>query len=513
MIPILSREQIRAFDREAIERCSVPSIVLMENAGRNACDVLEREMLGGSAKDKRVVVVCGTGNNGGDGFVIARHLLARRARVSVALAGTRDKLSHDAKTNANAWVGLGGPTESITDVDALKKTLADADAIVDALFGTGLDRALETSATAIVEAMNEHASRVFAVDIPSGLDAQTGAILGACVFAAHTATFAHPKLGLYTPNGAAHAGALHVVDIGVPASLVSHVGHDAELLEPRDVARLVEPRAPDVHKYRAGHVGVLAGSLGKTGAALLVARGALRAGAGAVTVATWHDALPALRAASLEVMTASLDALEKPLIEVAASFAAAKRAVVAGPGFGTDERAATAIRALLVGYEGTIVLDADALTLHAGRASELASSRAKLVLTPHAGEAARLLASTAEEIERDRFTAARALAKKARAVVVLKGARTLVVSAEGRVVVCGAGNAALATAGSGDVLAGIIGANACSMQPFDAACVGVHLHAAAADLWSTRTTPPRHRGLLASEIAEQVPDVLAALGR
>jgi NAD(P)H-hydrate epimerase len=511
MIPILSRERIRAFDREAIER-GVPSIVLMENAGRNACDVLEREMLGGSAKDKRVVVVCGTGNNGGDGFVIARHLLVRGARVSVELSGSRDKLSPDAKANANAWLGLGGHTEAL-DVAALTETLESADAIVDALFGTGLDRPLDALAQSIVAAMNVHADRVFAVDIPSGLDAQTGSILGAAVRAKHTATFAHYKLGLLTPNGATHAGAMHVVDIGVPASLALKIGHDAELLEPSDVTRMIAPRAADAHKYRAGHVGVLAGSPGKTGAALLVARGALRAGAGAVTVATWHDALPSLRAASLEVMTASLDALEKPLIEVAASFATAKRAVVAGPGFGTDERAATAIRALLVGYDGNVVLDADALTLYANRASELSSARAKLILTPHAGEAARLLGSTADAVEADRFTAVRELSKKSRAVVVLKGAHTLIANPEGRIVVCGAGNAALATAGSGDVLSGIIGANACNMQPFEAACAGVHLHAAAADAWSARTTPPRHRGLLASEIADELPTVLAALGR
>ncbi len=323
-------------------------------------------------------------------------------------------------------------------------------------------------------------------------------------------TFAHYKLGLLTPSGASTAGAIHVVDIGVPASLVGQVGHAAELLESSDIAALIAPRTPDTHKFRAGHVGVLAGSPGKTGAALLVARGALRAGAGAVTVATWRDALPSLQARQLEVMTTSLDDLDKPLIEVAASFAAAKRAIVAGPGFGLDERAGTAIRALLVGYEGNVVLDADGLTHYAGRPGELAAARAKLVLTPHAGEAARLLGTTAEAIESDRFTAAATLAKKTKAVVVLKGAHTVIASPEGRLAICNAGNAALATAGAGDVLAGIIGANACNMHPFDAACAGVHLHAAAADYWA-RTG--RHRGLLASEIADQLPDVLAALGR
>ena len=510
MIPVLSRAQIRAFDKEAIERRGVPGIVLMENAGRNAAEVLEREMLGGCARGKRVVVLCGTGNNGGDGFVIARHLHLRGAVVSVALTGSRDKLPPDAKANANAWMALGGPTEAITDAAAVAPAIAQADAVVDALFGTGLDRPVEGLARQVIEATHAARARVFAVDIPSGLDAQTGAVLGAAVRAVHTATFAHHKLGLLTPAGAAHAGSVHVVDIGVPASLVAQTGHDAELLEPSDVGAWIAPRPADAHKYRVGHVGILAGSPGKVGAALLVARGALRAGAGAATIATWHDALPSLQARVLEVMTAALDAGDSPLIEVVASFAGTKRAVVVGPGFGTDERAATAVAALLIGYEGPVVLDADALTLHQGRVAELASARARLVLTPHAGEAARLLGTTADAVEADRFSAVRTLAQKANAVAVLKGAHSLVASPDGRVVVCGAGNAVLATAGAGDVLAGTIGALACNLQPFEAACAGVYLHAAAGDAWAR---DGRDRGLLASEIADLVPDVLAALAR
>ncbi len=418
-------------------------------------------------------------------------------------------LSPDAKANADAWLGLGGSTETVRDAVATIDTFAHADVVVDAVVGTGLDRPIDGTVRDVITGTHALRERVFAVDIPSGLDAQTGAVLGVAVRAAHTATFAHHKLGLLTPVGAAHAGRLHLVDIGVPASLAT--AHDAELLEPSDVTSFIEPRSPDAHKYRAGHVGVLAGSLGKTGAALLVARGALRAGAGAVTVATWHDALASLQGHVLEVMTASLDALEKPLIEVAASFARAKRAVVAGPGFGTDERAATAIRALLVGYEGNVVLDADALTLYAGRASELVASRAKLILTPHAGEAGRLLGVSAEAIEADRFTAARTLASKSKAVVVLKGAHSLIATPAGRIIISPTANAALATAGAGDVLSGIIGACACGMPPFDAACAGVYLHAAAANVWSAHGN--RRRGLLASEIADYVPDVLASLGR
>jgi NAD(P)H-hydrate epimerase len=472
----------------------------MENAGRNAADIIEREVLSGSARGKRVAVVCGTGNNGGDGFVIARQMLARGAVVSVTLVGDAAKLSHDAKANAAAWKAVGGSADAPVD--------PSADVVVDALFGTGLDRPIEGAARDLIASLVPVRDRVVAVDIPSGLDAQTGAVLGVAVRAAHTVTFAHHKLGLLTPAGAAHSGTLHLVDIGIPSALAESPA--AEMLEPSDVAAMVAPRGLDAHKYRAGHVGVLGGSPGKTGAALLVARGALRAGAGAVTVATWHDALESLQGRVLEVMTASLDALEKPLIEVAASFAHAKRAVVAGPGFGTDERAATAVRTLLVGYEGTVVLDADGLTLYAARPSELTASRAKLVLTPHSGEAARLLGTTAEAIEANRFSAAKQLAAKTKAVVVLKGAHTLIAQPSGRTVISPIANPLLATAGSGDVLSGIIGAMACGVAPFEAACAGVYLHAAAANAWGKGG---RHRGMLAHEIADAIPDVLASLGR
>jgi NAD(P)H-hydrate epimerase len=505
VIPVLSRAQIRAFDALAIEACKVPSLVLMENAARGATDVLVRELLGGSARGKSVVVLCGTGNNGGDGFAMARRLLTLGATPELFLLGSADKLSKDALANADAWRGLGGSITPLEMGDALSEALATADACVDALFGTGLDRPLAGTAGHVVEALRPHASRVFAVDVPSGLDADTGAVLGVAVRAAVTATFAHCKLGLLTPSGAEHAGRVFVADIGVPASLVAVTGQSAGLIELSDVAALFPWRSPSAHKYTAGHLAVLAGSPGKIGAARLVARGAHRAGAGAVTLGLRPEAAAALEAGTLETMTARLDFADAK--GALAAFLDRKAAAVVGPGFGVDAEARAMVEELLT-HQVSAVLDADALTVFAGRAAELAKAKCPLVLTPHAGEAARLLGVPSDSVERDRFGSAASLAKTTGAAVLLKGAHTVVAAPDGRLAILDVGNPSLATAGSGDVLAGIVGALLAHLPPFEAAYAGAYLHGAAADRWSEGV---RDRGLLASEIADQLPDVLAAL--
>ena len=508
MISVLSRAQMRAFDAHAIGACAVPGVVLMENAGRGAADVIERELLGGCAKSRRIVVVCGTGNNGGDGFVVARHLVARGADVKTWLVGRVDATKGEARANLEALGGIGGAVHEIgADVQPLRDALSATELVVDALFGTGLDRHLAGANAEVVAAMNEATAPKAALDVPSGLDADTGVPLGVAVRAELTITFAHHKLGLLTPGGAHYGGRLVVVDIGVPASLASAVGASAQLLESRDVSALLRPRAADAHKNSAGHVAVLAGSPGKVGAALMVAGASLRAGAGVVTIATWDGAIGAIESRVLEAMTARLDAASlAPSIDAAL---AGKRAVIIGPGFGLDALAKRAVEHVLASFGGPVVVDADALTVFAGAPTAFIACRAA-ILTPHPGELGRLLGISAADVERDRFALARKLAAQSRAVVVLKGARTLVAAPDGRVVINASGNAALATAGSGDVLAGIIGALACALDPFDAACAGVFIHGAAGDAWA-RAHDGADRGLLASEIADSVPAVVAAL--
>jgi NAD(P)H-hydrate epimerase len=500
MKPILSRSEMRAFDAHAIKDCKVPSVILMENAGRGATDVLCATVLRGNVQSACIVIVCGTGNNGGDGLVVARHLRIRGANPHVLVCGPRAKVSGDAKVNLEALEGIGiVPTFDATASDVAE--LSDAHVIVDALFGTGLDRPITGALAEIVQTIGDLGRPVFAIDLPSGMDADTGQALGPCVRADHTVTFAHPKLGLLTPEGARASGVLHVVDIGVPGDLLASAS--ARLCEEQDIGALIHARSAAVHKHSAGHVGILAGSPGKVGAALLVAQGALRSGAGAATIATYPEAFAALTGRVLEIMTASLDpaAIEASLDQ----FVSGKRALVCGPGFGLDEAAKNAVEHVVKTWKGPLVLDADALTLFANRADALSNADADVVLTPHSGEAARLLGTTSADIEKDRFAAARALASKTSATVLLKGAYTIIAHAAHGTFVNPTGGPALATAGSGDVLAGIIGALACALPGYQAAMCGAFVHGLAGEDW------PTDRGMMAHDIADRVPAVLRAL--
>jgi NAD(P)H-hydrate epimerase len=520
MIPILSRAQMRAFDGHAITACRVPSLVLMENAGRGAADVIEKELCAGSALGARVVVVCGTGNNGGDGFVVARHLATRGARVDAWLAGDVARTTADCRANHDAFAGIGGTITIVpldgaqSSLDALAGAIAGADVVVDALFGTGLDREIGAPLAGVVDVMNRRGhARVAALDVPSGLDADTGRAMGATVEADITVSFAHLKLGHVTNIGARLSGPVHVVDIGVPSALVED--RSASLASADDVRPRIEKRATDTHKYREGHVAILAGSPGKVGAALLAATSALRGGAGASTIVTWSDSAAVLEGKIAEVMVTSLgasasgpaaapDAIRHRVAELLSG----KRAVVMGPGFGTHPSARIVTDHVFATHRGPIVVDGDAFSLHAGTPEDFAKALGSLVLTPHSGEIGRLLGRSSEAVEHDRFGAAREAAQRANAVVLLKGAYSIIAGPDGRIVVTGSGSPALATAGSGDVLAGLIGALACKLPPFEAAWCGAFLHGVSGAAWQKEHGD---RGLLASEIADGLPGVLAAL--
>lgn len=507
MIPLLSRDQIRAFDRHAIDVCRVPSIVLMENAGRGAAEIVERRL---GAEDQRVCVVCGPGNNGGDGFVVARRLLTRGRNVAVLLAVNPDRLTGDARANYDAWMGLGGATIGVSapSIDRLNAELGTASVIVDALLGTGLDRQVTGWFASVIECMNRAEGIRIALDIPSGLDANTGCPLGVAVRAAETVTFAEHKLGLWSSTGADYAGRIVRVDIGVPSELVERVGSSARILESADVASWIAPRAVSAHKGAAGRVTIVAGSPGKTGAALLSARGALRGGAGLATICTFPAVADALDARVLEEMTSRIDPqnVEGSLDEALRS----ADAVVVGPGLGLGDDARRVVDHVVLRSSPLKVVDADALTLLSGRLPDLRSAAGPLILTPHPGEMARLIGSTTAEVEGDRFAAVARAVSLSGAVVLLKGARTLVGAPGVQTVVNPSGTPALATAGSGDVLAGIIAALGCGISlPFHAACAGAYVHGAAGERWTTGHG--QDRGLLAHEIADGVPAVLAGL--
>jgi NAD(P)H-hydrate epimerase len=539
MIPVLSRAQMRAFDKYAIETCHVPGIVLMENAGRGAADVISAMIEAMSAAaprsrpvyeafpvrhvkapgqpavyplQARVVVVCGAGNNGGDGFVVARHLLGRGAEVRVFLAGSSEKVTGESRINLDAYIDLGGAFEELpADVSPLEAALTSADVVVDAIFGTGLDRPIHGHLAQVISTINRCArARCVALDIPSGLDADSGAPLGIAVEADDTVTFGHLKIGLLTPEGARLAGNIHVVDLGVPESpILAQVGHVAEVIRRDTVGSAIVPRETNVHKHAAGDLLVVAGSAGKVGSSLLTARGAMRAGAGLVTICSWPDAIASLQARVVEVMTTCIapDAIDASLDEALAR----RTAVAIGPGLGLDARARAAVDRVVLAWDGLKVVDADAITHFVGRLEALAGAKGQSILTPHPGELGRLLGKTGSAIEQDRFGAVREAVARTRAIIVLKGARTIIAAPDGRMFICMAGNPALATAGAGDVLTGIIAAFLCSMSPLQAACAGVLVHALAGDRWRARTGSDR--GMLAGEIAESVPAVLAALAR
>jgi NAD(P)H-hydrate epimerase len=389
--------------------------------------------------------------------------------------------------------------------------------VVDALFGTGLSRPLAGIFALCVDLVNQSHKRVVSVDVPSGMNADTGETFGTAIRASSTVTFATNKLGLLTPNGAELAGSVHVKDLGVPASIASAVGHGARLLESKDVKNALLARRTGANKGTSGHVVVFAGSLGKVGAALLSARGALRAGAGLVTIATWPEAADLIESKLLEAMTVRLD--RHDLAGSVDRVLAGKRSVVLGPGFGTDGDARTVAEHVLATWQGPSVVDADALSLFAGRPEVFASSLGAPVLTPHPGELGRLLSRTAAEIETDRFASIADLVGRARCVSLLKGAHTLVGAPDECPVINPTGNAALATGGAGDVLSGILGAFLSILDPFEAAWAAVYVHGKAADLWrdaanvgnARKAGQFRDRGLLAHEVADLVVDVLADL--
>ncbi|MBW2464951.1 MAG: NAD(P)H-hydrate dehydratase [Deltaproteobacteria bacterium] len=493
MIPLLSPEESRALDRHAIDGLGVPGVVLMENAGAGAYRALV-ERFGGKLSSP--VIFGGPGNNGGDAWVVARHLENAGIATVPVLVGERGQVSGDARVNLAALEAIrGGVHEGEVDYSSL---CSAATVIVDGLFGTGLDRDLGGAFAAAVRAINASDAPVLALDIPTGVHGGSGAVLGSAVRADVTTTFAAHKLGLHQHPGVALAGQVLLVSIGVPAPESA----TAMLLERADVARAVPMRAVGAHKGRAGRVWVCAGSPGKVGAALLAGRGALRAGAGLVTLAPRGEVARALVGAIPELMVEALPQNVQRAVELLTESC---DAAVVGPGFGLDGAAMAVALGIARGLPVPTVLDADALTALAGSPDlSLARAPAPRVLTPHAGEAARLLGTTSAQVQADRYGAARRLAAATGATVVLKGARTLIASADGDLRVCPFGTPALATAGTGDVLAGAIGAFlGAGLSPVEAASSTVVVHALGGE-----ATARGDRGLLASEVADALPKAL-----
>lgn len=493
MIELLDNAEMAEADRLTIA-AGVPGIDLMERAGRAVADaVAARHRAGG-----RVVVVAGPGNNGGDGFVAARSLAQRGYPVSVVLVGEAGRLRGDAALAAQKWNG------SVEAADPAR--LDGAAVLIDALFGAGLDRPIEGLARTMIEAMNAVPAPVVAVDLPSGINGSSGAVMGAAVKAAQTITFFRRKPGHLLLPGRCYCGATSVADIGIPDSVLARIGVSAFANVPALWRAQFPVPSPTGHKYDRGHAVVVSGPSWSTGAARLAARGALRAGAGLVTIASSRQALMVNAIANLAIMVRAAD----DAAELGALLADRRlNAVALGPGLGVGEATCALVLSALSG-ERAVVLDADAITSFAGDPQRLAGAIAPrrggaTILTPHEGEFARYFWALDERTESgSKLERARLAATLLGAVVLIKGADTVVAAADGRASIAANAPAYLATAGAGDVLTGMAaGLLAQRMPAFEAASAAVWLHGEAASVVGP--------GLIAEDLPEALPQVYRRL--
>jgi len=495
---ILTAAEMREVDRLSTERHGVPSLDLMENAGKSVAEFVQSRFSDFAAR--HIAVLCGKGNNGGDGFVVARHLLRMGAKPAVYLVADAQEVKGDAATNLKRWKTASGKTHVIqkpSDWHAAKAVLSTADVVIDALLGTGVHGPVEGLLGEVIEDVNRVGrpvrSAVIAVDIPSGLPADSSGALGAVVQADYTVTFTAPKPNMVSGHGAHRCGQIVVRDIGSPPELIEEIGKGTlRWLDAREVAIFGMPREAEGHKGDYGHALIIAGSVGKTGAAVLASWAALRAGAGLVTVATPAPALPIIAMHTPEVMTEPLPATEAGTVSFGkfdqTSFEAllkGKRVLAMGPGLSTHNDTQRFVRAVVGKRLVPIVLDADGLNAFAGRARDLKHETDVICLTPHPGEMARLLECSANDVQARRVELARKAAADWNAIVILKGHGTVIAAPDGNAFVNSTGNPGMATGGTGDVLTGILAAVTAQFGTtswWRALAFGVYLHGLAGDI-------------------------------
>jgi hydroxyethylthiazole kinase-like uncharacterized protein yjeF len=507
---LVSVQEMRELDRRTIEEVGVPSLVLMENAGRSTYQILRREF-----PDLRgpVGVVAGRGNNGGDGFVVARYLANDGVSVAVFLLAEKSQVQGDARVNLDILDQMGvAISEVLTEADLNPAVhhLSRVELIVDALLGTGLNSLVRGLMGGLIDRINHLRPCVLAVDIPSGLSADRGEPLGTAVRADVTVTYGFPKLGQILAPGRDYVGRLWVADISIPTAF--EAGIKTELAEPGEMRRSLPPRPFESHKGNYGHLVVLAGSEGKTGAASLTAEGALRAGAGLVTVACPASLNDILEVKITEAMTLPLPeapglrAFGSKALEPLLEFMAGKTALALGPGIGTHPETRELVRHLVRRLPQPMIIDADGINCLSQEPDCLAEAAGPRILTPHPGEMARFLKLTVQEVQSRRLESAREAAGRYGIYVVLKGAQTVVAAPDSRLSINSTGNPALASGGTGDVLTGLIGGYlAQHLVPWDAARLAVYLHGLAADYLIQATGG---RSLVAGDLLRVFPELM-----
>jgi NAD(P)H-hydrate epimerase len=522
MIKIVTAKEIREIDRVTIKKYGVPGMVLMERAGLAVVSKINEIY-----SDKKVVVLCGGGNNGGDGFVIARILHNQGREVKLFIASNPRDLKGDAKMNYNAAKKYGVKIFPINKFMTLStKSFNRNSLIIDALLGTGLSKDVRSPVSGVINRINKLSSPVISVDIPSGISSDTGQIMGCAVKARHTITFGLPKRGHLLYPGAEHSGELFIEDIGFHQKLLQSDKIKLNLIRKQDAVRLLLSRPKYSHKGTYGHVLLLAGSRGKTGAALMASKACLRAGAGLVTIGIPETLVDTLQSRVTEEMilpladkgdgTLSFDSSDAIL-----EFMNKKGNVLAiGPGLSVDGEISKLVRLLILKSKVPLVIDADGLNAIAGQTSILKKSKSPVILTPHTGEMARLLIRNTEQtakvadgkrqsIEEDRIETAVSFARRTKTCLVLKGVPTVIAEPDGNAFVNSSGNPGMSTAGAGDVLTGMISAFlAQKLSPEDASVLAVFVHGRIGDVEAEKMG---QKSLIASDIIKAIPKVFNSL--
>jgi hydroxyethylthiazole kinase-like uncharacterized protein yjeF len=516
---LLTAEDSRSLDRLSQQKYGVDSYALMTRAGETVADILIAKRP--DAARAGVLVVAGRGNNGGDGLVAARRLHQGGVPVRVVLLGWGSELKGDAARAHDEFVAAGGTIVQAPEESDLDAAIGERPGtVIDAIFGTGLNAPVRGTAARAIEAINQLGVPVVAVDIASGVNSDTGAVMGAAVNASHTVTFGYAKFGHVSYPGAELCGELTIAEIGFAPAATRDVAPRGRFVQAAEARAMLAPRAANSHKGNFGHPIVIAGSRGKSGAALLASRAALRMGAGLVTAAVPESIQPIVAAGQAELMTEPVADRDGHFAgeEAAGTLAhllAGKNAIVFGPGIGLNDDTRELLEWLLrsgAAPDRPMLVDADGLNALAALGCERAgAARGPLVMTPHPGEMARLLKIDTAAVNADRIGAARRLSDLTGACVLLKGARSVMAAPDGRIAVNSSGNAGMATPGMGDALSGMVGALLANRMPmFDALVLGVFLHGYAADRVASRMGPV---GYLAGDVIDELPAAMEASSR
>lgn len=505
---------MQAADAFAINECGIPGIVLMENAGIRCVDIALKRFP--DCLQKKITVVAGKGNNGGDGFVIARHFFNKGANVQVLLIGDRGSLKNDARINADSAANIGIPIKEVdeTNIKSCRHILNHSQFIIDSIFGTGFNKAASGIYEKIIASINESKKTVIAIDIPSGIDSDSGQFIGPHINASMTIALALYKRSHWLFPSADAMGELKLVDIGIPQKALDSIPISINLLETEDIQTQFQDRDANSHKGTFGHVLLVAGSLGKNGAGGLAALASLRSGAGLATLAMPESCQKIAESIPLEVMTTGLSEAKEGFLGLSAKqqileLCKDKSSIAIGPGISTEKETVELLENTIPDLKIPLVLDADGLNCLALSSNLLSSLRPGTVLTPHPKEMSRISGIAIQEILNNRISVASEFAQKHSIYLILKGAHSVIASPTGEVFINPTGNSGMATAGSGDVLTGIIaGLLAQGMSSKWATLAGCYLHGLAGDQFADKQSKTN---LIAGDLLRELPNTIKSI--